>query len=214
MELFVSLLGGMVTIMRIALGAWVLAVALGLVFALAMRSRFAVIRESVYFLTAALRGTPELLLIYIVFYGLSGASGISLDPVSSVIVAVGVIYAGFAAEIYRSAFFTVPYSQVDAAHSLGLRSSKTMALVVLPLAGRFALAPLANLLLGLMKVATYGSAVGVAEVVYLATNDLQRTGNIASTMFLIALIYVAVTLPISWGLRGLESKTRMGELVS
>ncbi|OJX63399.1 MAG: hypothetical protein BGO95_00620 [Micrococcales bacterium 73-13] len=209
MDLVTDLIGGMGVILRISLSAWVVAVVLGFFISLGMRSRVRFVRELFAALTAIQRGTPELLLIYLVYYGLSGVA-IRVGAIESVVIAIGFVYAGYAAEIYHSGFLTVPRGQLDAARAIGLSRTRTVGLVILPQAARFAIAPLASLLLGLMKVATYGSAVGVAEVVYIATTNLQRTGDITATMLAIAVIYIVVTIPIAWGLRRLEQRLRVG----
>lgn len=210
MELVLDLLGGMGVIMQISILAWLFAVICGLPLALGCRSSIAPVRWFFDFLTVVLRANSELVLIFMVFYGLATVTGIKLDPIPSVALAIGLVYSGYAADFYRAGFLTVPDTQRQAALSIGLGKWDTLWRVVFPQAFRFTVTPVANMLIGIMKWATLASAVGIAEIVFRGTDWMEQTGEIAPVAFAMAGIYLVATVPLAWALRRLEDRLHKG----
>src|SRR5262249_33350999 len=88
------------------------------------------------------RGTPVLLQLYVVYYGLAGF--LALEPLSAAILGLGLNYAAYEAEIYRAGIQAVSRGEIEAAHALGMSGAMTFRRVVLPQAFRFSLPGVAN----------------------------------------------------------------------
>lgn len=112
---------------------------------------------------SAVRGTPLLVQLFLVFYGL-GQLGLKIDPYPSAVIAFSVNVAGYAAEVIRASILSVPRGQWEAANTIGMGYSTTLGRIVLPQALRTAVPPLSNTLLSLLKDTSLASVVLVSEI--------------------------------------------------
>lgn len=190
--------------LEIAAGAWVLGTVLGLVLALA-RQPGGVLGFGAASVITILRCVPPLVLLYVVFFGLA-AEGITIPAVPAAATALGLVEASFTAEYFRAGFLTVQSGQFDAARSLGLSRSSTFRLVVVPQAFIFAIPPLLNSFVALLKLATLASAVGAPEVLYRGQLVYEQSGQITTVVIVIILIYLLVTIPLTRAISVLERK--------
>ncbi|WP_086819883.1 ABC transporter substrate-binding protein/permease [Allokutzneria sp. NRRL B-24872] len=110
-----------------------------------------------------IRGTPLLLQLFIVFYGLPQL-GLKFSPFLAAVIAFSLNVAGYAAEVIRSAILSVPRGQFEAAATVGLSYPLTLRRIVLPQAARIAVPPLSNTLLSLVKDTSLGSVVLLTEL--------------------------------------------------
>jgi len=193
---FDELLAGASATIAIAVGAWIVAAVLGLLLAVLADIGPRVMRLPLKGLILSLRSIPELIVLYLFYFGL-GAFGLNIPPLVAAALGLGIATSAYAAEYYRGALMTVPVSQVDAGTSLGLSALGVMRLVVIPQALPVVVPPLANAFIGLLKNATLASAVGAPEILYRARNVISRTGDIGSTVALVVLMYVVATLPLT-----------------
>ncbi|MGH7069476.1 MAG: amino acid ABC transporter permease [Acetobacteraceae bacterium] len=203
--------GGVVTL-RVAAGAWIVGAVAGLLFALVARARFVAVRVLVDLVTTCLRGVPQLVLLYLVFFGI-GAKIPGIGPITAAILGLGLAEAGFNAEVYRGGFLTVGQGQRNAAASLGLSRWQTLRLVVLPIAMRFVLPALVNSFVGLLKLATLASAVGAPEILYRSTTLINEHLHIVGISLVLVALYLVFTLPLTRAVARLEGQLR-GESAS
>lgn len=194
-EIIRDLLHGVVTTFEITAGAWAVSAVLGLVFAIARDTGARPIRWLVIGATAVLRATPQLILLFLVFFGLPSL-GITIGGLVTAIIVLGFTDASFNAEYYRASLLTVPASQREAGSSLGFSPLATLGLVVLPQAMLYMVAPLLNSFLSLLKIATLASAIGVTEILYRGQNDIQFTGRVTEVIVLVIAIYVVICMPL------------------
>ncbi|WP_328387633.1 ABC transporter substrate-binding protein/permease [Nocardia sp. NBC_00416] len=110
-----------------------------------------------------IRGTPLLVQLFIVFYGLPQI-GLKFAPFTAAVIAFSLNVAGYAAEVIRSAILAVPKGQFEAAATVGLGYAQTLRRIVLPQAARTAVPPLSNTLLSLLKDTSLGSVVLLTEL--------------------------------------------------
>ncbi|RJQ82045.1 ABC transporter permease subunit [Pseudonocardiaceae bacterium YIM PH 21723] len=110
-----------------------------------------------------IRGTPLLLQLFIVFYGLPQI-GLKFDSFTAATIAFSLNVAGYAAEVIRSAILAVPRGQFEAAATVGLSPAQAYRRIILPQAGRIAVPPLSNTLLSLVKDTSLGSVVLLTEM--------------------------------------------------
>jgi len=206
-EITRDLLHGAIATIEIAAGAWVVSALVGLVFALIRDAAVLPVRLVAIAVTAVLRSTPQLILLYLVFFGLPSL-GIDIGGMTTAIVVLGVADASFNAEYYRASLLTVPRTQRDAGMSLGFSRLGTLGFVVLPQAMLYMVAPLLNSFLSLLKTATLASAIGVPEILYRGQNDIQLTGHVTDVIVVVIILYVAACLPLIRVISHLERRTR------
>lgn len=134
-----------------------------------------------------IRGTPLLVQLFIVFYGLPEI-GLDLQPWPSAIIALSLNVGGYAAEIVRSAILSVPKGQFEAASTLGMGYWQTLRRIVFPQAARIAVPPLSNTLISLLKDTSLLSVVLVTELFREAVNAAS-TAQIFFPLYLTAALY-------------------------
>jgi polar amino acid transport system substrate-binding protein len=151
-----------------------------------------------------MRGTPVLLQLFVLYYGLSGV--IRLPAFVAALLGLGLNYAAYESEIYRGALEAVPRGQLEAARTLGLTERQILRFVRGPQAFRLALAPMTNDFVALLKDS---SLVSVVTVVELTKQTAIFATNIASWVIpgtLCAALYLAMSLPLSHLARRLEAR--------
>lgn len=134
-----------------------------------------------------IRGTPLLVQLFIVFYGLPEI-GLDLPPWPSAILALSLNVGGYAAEIVRSAILSVPKGQFEAASTIGMGYWQTLRRIIFPQAARTAVPPLSNTLISLLKDTSLLSVVLVTELFREAV-IAASTAQIFFPLYLTAAVY-------------------------
>lgn len=193
-----------ITIQATVLGMLV-AVTLGLALALLRRSRLAALSLPTAFVIEFVRSTPLLVQMYFLFYVLP-LTGVQMSPLATGIVALGLHYATYCAEVYRAGIEAVPRGQLEAARALNMSPWRTAVGVVLPQAIPPVVPALGNYLVAMFKDTPLLSAITVVEL-------LQQSKMIGSTTFrytepltLVGVLFLALSLIAAWGVRGLEAR--------
>ncbi|MEH7439995.1 amino acid ABC transporter permease [Neobacillus drentensis] len=156
---------------------------LGLFIALMKISSIKVLSLIADFYLWIIRGTPMLVQLFIVYFGLPQV-GIELSPFVSSVIALGINSAAYIAEIYRGGIQSIPKGQVEAAESLGMKYSTIMKKIILPQAIRVSVPSLGNQAIMMLKDSSLASLVTVSELMMVS----QR---FASTNFAFIEFYVA-----------------------
>ncbi|UNU74301.1 amino acid ABC transporter permease [Moraxella nasovis] len=112
---------------------------------------------------SAIRGTPMLVQLFIIFYGLPNL-GIKLEPVPSAIIAFSLNVGAYASETVRASILSIPKGQWEAGTSVGLTRFQSFLYVILPQALRVSIPPLSNTFIGLVKETSLASLVLVTEL--------------------------------------------------
>ena len=191
--------------------SFVLGLALALVVALGGLSTSRVARAAARVFISVIRGTPLLVQLFIVFYGLPQI-GIKLDPFVAATIAFSLNVAGYAAEIIRAAILSVPQGQFEAASSVGMDRGLAMRRIVLPQAARIAVPPLGNTLLSLVKDTSLAAVVLVDETFRAAVSAAATSFEYLPLYCLAALFYWIVCFAISSAQKPLER--RLGRYVA
>jgi cystine transport system permease protein len=158
---------------------------------------------------SVIRGTPLLLQLFIIFYGLPGL-GIVLDPWPSAILAFSLNVGGYASESIRSAILSVAPGQWEAAKTVGLSRFQTLLRVILPQAAKVAVPPLSNTLISLVKDTSLASAVLVTEILRKAQEIAAPTFEFFLLYSIAAVYYWVVSQILSSGQARLEIKLNRG----
>jgi His/Glu/Gln/Arg/opine family amino acid ABC transporter permease subunit len=202
-----ALLPGALATIKIAGGAWLLALVIGMLMSYVRETGFRPLLWLVNGFTTLIRSIPELVMLYLVYFGIAYL-GVRLDSLTAAIVALGVAESAFMAEYFRASLNTVTSSQRQAGLSLGLSQVKVLRLIVLPQAVPFAVPPLLNSFVGLLKTATLASAVGAVELLYAGQDLMNRTGQVLPVAISLVVIYVVATLPLTALVGKLEYRAR------
>ncbi len=197
------LLHAAVTTVEVAAGALLVALVLGLLVALLRVSAVKPLRWLGLVYTDVIRGTPALAQLFIIYFGLSDI-GIEFDPISAAVIGLGMNGAAYVGEIYRAGIQAIGRGQVEAALSLGMTPARTMRFIVLPQAVRLMLPPLTNYAISLVKDTAIISAIAAPEIAFEARRLVQETFLSNQVYLLAALIYLAITIPMSRLARRLE----------
>lgn len=190
------LLAGLGVTLRLAAGSLVLALALGTVVALLRVSPIGPAKFVGAAYVEFLRNTPLLVQMFFWVFGLPFV-GILLSEFNGALLGLGFYTSAFVAEAIRAGILAVNKGQMEAAHALGLNYAQRMRHVVLPQAFATTVPPLGNLAIALTKNTSVASAVLVPELMYQAQVVNARTFATYQTFGVAALLYLAMTIPLS-----------------
>ena len=150
------------------------------------------------------RGTPVLLQLYVLYYGL--APVLKLGALTAAIVGLGLNYAAYEAEVYRGAMLAIPRGQTEAAAALGLGPWQTLRHVLLPQAVRTALPAVTNDFVSLLKDSSLVSVLTVIELTKRMTIAAVEIRSWIGPGILCAALYFAMSFPLSRLSRWLERR--------
>jgi polar amino acid transport system substrate-binding protein len=150
------------------------------------------------------RGTPLLLQLFVLYYGM--AAVVRLPAFVAALLGLALNYAAYESEIYRGSLKAVPDGQLEAARMLGLSEFQVLALVRGPQAFRFALAPMTNDFVALLKDSSLVSVLTVLELTKQTQIFATNIGSWVVPGLLCALLYLAMSLPLAALARRLEKR--------
>jgi len=150
------------------------------------------------------RGTPVLLQLFVIYYGL--ASVVRLPAFLAAVLGLGLNYAAYEAEIYRGALQAVAPLQLEAARTLGFSEWQILRLVRGPQAFRYALAPMTNDFVALLKDSSLVSVITVIELTKQTAIYATNVGSWVIPGALCAAVYLAMSLPLARLARRLERR--------
>ena len=157
-----------------------------------------------------MRGTPLLLQLFVLYYGLAAA--IRLPAWAAALLGLGLNYAAYESEIYRGALLAVPVGQLEAAKTLGFSDFQTLRLIRGPQAFRLALAPMTNDFVALLKDSSLVSVLTVMELTKQTQVFATNLGSWVIPGSICALLYLAMSLPLSAVARRLERRWKAATL--
>lgn len=169
--------------------AFTFAMVLAVIMALVQFAHVPVLRQLSRFHIWVFRGTPLLLQLYVVFYGLPNL-GIVIDPFPAAVLVFSLNEGAYCAEIVRAALEAVPAGQLEAGYCVGMSYLQTMRRIVLPQAMRTAFPSLANSLIAMMKDTSLASTITVTEIIMSAQRIVARTYEPLALYMEAGLIYL------------------------
>jgi polar amino acid transport system substrate-binding protein len=186
--------------------AMVLAIVTGIGIAVGRVYGDALTRSALTSYVEVMRGTPVLLQLFVIYYGLS--SVVLLPAFVAALVGLGLNYAAYESEIYRSALEAVPRGQLEAARILGFTEPQILRLIRGPQAFRLALAPMTNDFVALLKDSSLVSVITVVELTKQTQIFAANIGSWVVPGVLCAVLYLAMSLPLAHLARRLEAQWR------
>ena len=158
-----------------------------------------------------IRGTPMLVQLVLIFYGLPQIIGFRLEPFTAAFLTFGINSGAYTSEIVRGGVQSIDRGQMEAARSLGMTYLQAMWYIILPQAFRRILPPLGNEFIILLKDTALASTVTMQELMRTGQIHVARTGQPFPIYIMVALIYLAMTLPLSLVVRNLERRMGAGD---
>jgi polar amino acid transport system substrate-binding protein len=183
-----------------------LAVALGVVIATGRVYGGRAVRIALGSYVELMRGTPILLQLFVLYYGLAAA--VRLPAFVAALLGLALNYAAYESEIYRSALEAISVGQLEAARTLGLSEGQVLRLVRAPQAFRLALAPMTNDFVALLKDSSLVSVLTVLELTKQTQIFATNLGSWVVPGILCAALYLAMSLPLAALARRLEMQWR------
>lgn len=209
-QITVPLMKGCVVTIELYLVTLALSVPLGFILALMKTSKVKALRLTISSYTWLVRGTPLLLQLFFVYYGLGivaaehpALSFLAMDAFTAAVVTFTINYAAYFTEIYRSGIESIEPGQYEAAKALNMNSFQTMHRIILPQVVRRTLPPVCNEAIVLVKDTALVAAISLGELLRSAKEVVSRDFTI--TPFLVAAaIYLLISTLVVWIFRKLE----------
>jgi polar amino acid transport system permease protein len=199
------ILEGTWTTLVICLCSIVIATSLALVGALGRLSPNAVAYSVASLYVSLVRGTPLLVQLYFVYYGLPEL-GIVLPGIAAGILTLGFNYGAYMTEIFRAGIEAVPRGQREAAQALGMPERLIMRRIVLPQAIRIVIPAIGNEFIAMIKDSALVSTIAVTELLFRARRVGTREFHTLQAMLLAALVYWLLTIVFSYFQERLEKR--------
>ena len=203
-NLMPSMLEGLNTTIQIFIITAVLSIPLGVIVSIGRISKLQVLNKIVQLYVWIMRGTPLLLQLIFIFFGLP-VIGVTFDRYTAAIIAFVLNYSAYFAEIFRSGIEGIDKGQYEAAEVLGLTRFKTFIRIILPQVIKRTLPPISNEVITLVKDTSLVYVVGLGE--------LLRAGKIASNrdasltpLIVVGIFYLVLTAILTKLFKVLEDK--------
>ncbi|MCJ8012500.1 amino acid ABC transporter permease [Paenibacillus sp. KQZ6P-2] len=169
---------------------------LGMLVSLLRMSRFRILRFIGTVWVEFLRGTPMVVQLFIIHYGLVSV-GIKFTPIESGAITLTINSSAYLAEIFRAGIQGVDKGQAEAARSLGMTGGMTMRHIVLPQAVKSVLPAIGNEFITIIKESSIVSFIGVTDLMYQAQAVNMITYDFLTPLLIIAAIYFVMTFTLS-----------------
>lgn len=197
--------GGLTGTIPLALSAFSIGIVLALLVALMRLSGNRLVSWVARAYISVIRGTPLLVQLFVIFYGLPSL-GLLIDPWPSAVVAFSLNVGGYAAEVIRAAILSVHQGQWEAAYTIGMSRRQSLRRVILPQAARVSVPPLSNTFISLVKDTSLASLILVTELF----REAQKVAAFSQEFMLLyiqaALVYWVFCLVLSTAQGMLETR--------
>lgn len=186
------LLPGIKVTIPLTIISFSLAMVIGIVTALVQFANIKVLKQLARFYIWVIRGTPLLIQLFVVFYGLPSV-GIIIDPFPAAVIVFSINEGAYSAETIRGALEAVPKGQIEAGYCSGLNFIQIMWHIVLPQALRMAFPSLANGLIAMVKSTSLAANITVMEMFMVTQQIVARTYEALALYLELAFIYLMIS---------------------
>ena len=183
------LVPGLTVTIPLTIIAFSLAMVIAVVVALIQFANVKILKQICRFYIWIIRGTPLLVQLYVIFFGLPNL-GIMIDPFPCAVLVFAINEGAYCAETMRAALESVPNGQIEAGYCVGMNYLQIMWRIVLPQALRTAFPPLMNSLIGMVKDTSLAANITVVEMFMTTQRIVARTYEPLALYIEVALIYL------------------------
>ena len=196
------LIPGLTRTIPLTVIAFSIAMVIAVLTAMAQYARVPVLSQIIRFYIWIFRGTPLLVQLFVIFYGLPKA-GILIEPFPAAVIVFSLNEGAYASETVRAALESVPVGQMEAGYCVGMTYMQTMRRIILPQAMRTAFPSLSNSLIAMVKDTSLAANITVTEMFMAAQRIVARTYEPLLLYLEVGLIYLIfstiLTFVQSWG---------------
>ncbi|MCO8297437.1 amino acid ABC transporter permease [Tetragenococcus halophilus] len=194
---FDILKAGISVTIPLAVFSFLVGILLAVLIASARLSSYRILQKIAAFYVWIIRGTPLLVQLYIIFFGLPSL-GVSLEPWPAGIIAFAINFGAYASESIRGAITSIPKGQIEAAESLGMSSFQVFWRAILPQAVRVAIPALMGNFISLVKQTSLASTVTIMDLMLIADRFVSRYYETMLIYLEVAVIYLLFTSILTW----------------
>lgn len=177
--------------------SFTIGVLVALLVALVQTARIPVLRQLARFYVWIIRGTPMIVQLFVVYFGLPSI-GLTLNPFPSAVIVFSLSVGAYCSETIRAAIESVPPGQLEAAYCVGMSYPQAMIRIILPQAAKTAFPPLSNSLIGLVKDTSLAYSVAIVEILATAQRIAARTYDYFWLYLEAGLIYLIICTILTW----------------
>ena len=218
--LYPFILEGMLLTVELAVVSLAFALALGLLAATAKLSNHRTIRFIAGIYTTLVRGVPDIVLMFIIFFGGQlgvnvigdklGLDYIEISEFAAGVFTIGFIFGAYMAETFRGAILAVPKGEIEAGYAYGMTPLLVFRRITFPACVRHALPGFGNNWLVLAKTTALVSVIGLEDMVFRAAQAGGSLRQPFTFYFVVAVLYLVITAVSDGGLRWLDRKYSVG----
>jgi polar amino acid transport system permease protein len=191
--------------LQATIAGFILAVLLGLMWTMLRLAPLRFVAKAAFWIVEFVRSTPLLIQLYFLYYVLP-EYGVSLSPLAIGIVALGLHYSCYTAEVYRAGIEAVPKGQWEAARALNLSQATTWRRVILPQAIPPTFPMLGNYLIAMFKETPLLAAITVMEMLQTAKLIGAESFRYLEPLTITGAVFLVASLLASYGVRRLEAR--------
>ena len=191
------LVPGLLVTVPLTAAAFSLAMVIAVAAALAQFARVPVVTQLCRFYIWVFRGTPLLVQLFVVFYGMPRV-GITIDPFPAAVIVFSLNEGAYCAEIVRAALESVPAGQLEAGYCAGLSYLQTMRRIILPQAMRTAFPSLSNSIIAMVKDTSLASNITVTEMFMATRAIVAATWEPLALYIEVGLVYLLFSTALTW----------------
>lgn len=200
-----QILEGLSITMEIFIFTLLLSIPLGIAVAMCRLSKCKPLSKITEFYILVMRGTPLLLQIVFIYFGLPLVMNLKFDRMIATVIAFVLNYAAYFAEIFRAGISSIDKGQYEGAEVLGLSKKDTFFRIILPQATKRVLPPIGNEITTLVKDTSLASVVGLDEMLRIGKIATNRDGSLLP-LLMIAIVYLIVIYLVSHIMAYIEKK--------
>lgn len=196
-DAFPVLLVGLKMTLQLTVLAVFFGTVIGLFVALARLSKVSLLKSLALGYTEFFRGTPLLVQLFMLYYGIPQLLGINFDKFTAAVIVCSLNSGAYVAEIFRAGIQSIERGQMEAARSLGMTSVQAMRFVILPQAFKRVIPPLGNEFIAMLKDTSLVSVIGLEELTRSGALVIAQTYKSMEIWAVVAVFYLIMTLCIS-----------------
>lgn len=196
---------GLLVTLQVLLYGSLISFSVGLLWALAFRAPTRFVRWPVGLVTEFIRNTPLLVQLFFLYFVLPEA-GIQFSALTTGVVAIGLHYSTYTAQVYRAGIEAVPAGQWEAARALSLSYRRTWTAVILPQAIRRVVPALGNYVVAMLKDTPLLAGIGVLELLQRSRLQAAQTFQYTEALTVVGVAFIVVSYLASLLLRSLERR--------
>ena len=190
------LINGLTVTLPLTIISFALALVIALITALVQTAKIPVLRQLARFYVWVIRGTPVLVQLFVVFYGLPSL-GVLINPFPAAVACFAINEGAYCAETIRAALESVPAGQMEAGYCVGMTYLQTMRRIILPQAFKNVLPAMCNEFVTIIKETSILGMVGIVELMFRAQSIAKQTYIFLEPYVIAAIMYFIIVFPLS-----------------